>query len=94
MGVDLGENDFGFVFPQGETDNFDKIEKCLKERKGWLLSVSIFLKRQNTPIRPTLIRLGAIPTFSQKTAILPNPLAIPPYIWLKCTYTRAKIVAR
>lgn len=27
MGVKLGENDFGFVFPQGETDNFDKIEK-------------------------------------------------------------------
>ena len=34
MGVDLGENDFGFVFPQGEVDNFDKIEKCLKEMGG------------------------------------------------------------
>ena len=34
MGVDLGENDFGFVFPQGEADNFDKIEKCLKEMGG------------------------------------------------------------
>jgi len=29
MGADLGENDFGFVFPQGEAVNFDKIEKCL-----------------------------------------------------------------
>ena len=34
MCVDLGENDFGFVFPQGESDNFDKIEKCLKEMGG------------------------------------------------------------
>ena len=34
MGVDLGENDFGFVFPQGEANNFDKIEKCLKEMGG------------------------------------------------------------
>lgn len=34
MGVDLGENDFGFVFPQGEADNFAKIEKCLKEMGG------------------------------------------------------------
>ena len=34
MGVDLGENEFGFVFPQGEADNFDKIEKCLKEMGG------------------------------------------------------------
>ena len=34
MGVKLGENDFGFVFPQGEADNFDKIEKRLKEMGG------------------------------------------------------------
>lgn len=34
MCVDLGKNDFGFVFPQGETDNFGKIEKCLKEMGG------------------------------------------------------------
>ena len=34
MGVELGENDFGFVFPQGEADNFDKIEKRLKEMGG------------------------------------------------------------
>ena len=34
MSVDLGENDFGFVFPQGESDNFYKIEKCLKEMGG------------------------------------------------------------
>ena len=34
MCVDLGENDFGFVFPQGESYNFDKIEKCLKEMGG------------------------------------------------------------
>lgn len=34
MGADLGENDFGFVFPQGEAVNFDKIEKCLKEMGG------------------------------------------------------------
>lgn len=30
MGLKLGENDFGYVFPQGEANNFDKIE-----RNGW-----------------------------------------------------------
>lgn len=34
MGVKLGENDFGYVFPQGEADNFDKIEAKLKEMGG------------------------------------------------------------
>jgi len=34
MGVELGENDFGYVFPQGEADNFDKIEEKLKEMGG------------------------------------------------------------
>ena len=29
MGVTLGKNDFGYVFPQGETGNFDEIEKNL-----------------------------------------------------------------
>lgn len=34
MGVKLGENDFGYVFPQGEAENFDKIEEKLKEMGG------------------------------------------------------------
>lgn len=34
MGVELGENDFGFVLPQGEADNFDKIKKRLKKMGG------------------------------------------------------------
>lgn len=34
MGVSLGENDFGFVFPQGEAENFDKIEQKLKAMGG------------------------------------------------------------
>ena len=33
MDVTLGENDFGYVFPQGETGNFGEIEKLLKEIK-------------------------------------------------------------
>lgn len=31
MGVSLGKNDFGYVFPQGETGNFDGIEKRLRQ---------------------------------------------------------------
>lgn len=34
MGVKLGENDFGYVFPQGEADNFDRIEEKLREMGG------------------------------------------------------------
>ncbi len=34
MGVKLGKNDFGYVFPQGEAENFDKIEEKLKEMGG------------------------------------------------------------
>lgn len=34
MGVKLGQNDFGCVFPQGETGNYNKIEECLKEMGG------------------------------------------------------------
>lgn len=34
MGVKLGTNDFGYVFPQGETGNYNKIEECLKEMGG------------------------------------------------------------
>lgn len=35
MGVQLGRNDdFGYVFPQGETGNFEDIEKRLKEMGG------------------------------------------------------------
>ena len=34
MDVTLGENDFGYVFPQGETGNFGEIEKLLKEMGG------------------------------------------------------------
>lgn len=34
MGVKLGTNDFGCVFPQGETGNYNKIEDCLKEMGG------------------------------------------------------------
>lgn len=34
MGVKLGENDFGYVFPQGEANNFDKIEEKLREMGG------------------------------------------------------------
>ena len=34
MGIKLGKNDFGCVFPQGETENFDKIENKLKQMGG------------------------------------------------------------
>ena len=34
MGVKLGENDFGYVFPQGEANNYDKIEEKLREMGG------------------------------------------------------------
>ncbi len=34
MGVTLGKNDFGYVFPQGETGNFDEIEKNLRRMGG------------------------------------------------------------
>ncbi|MBD5099856.1 MAG: N-6 DNA methylase [Clostridiales bacterium] len=34
MGVGLGKNDFGYVFPQGETGNFEDIEKRLREMGG------------------------------------------------------------
>lgn len=34
MGVGLGKNDFGYVFPQGETGNYEEIEKRLREMGG------------------------------------------------------------
>ncbi len=34
MGVKLGKNDFGFVFPQGDAENFDKIATLLKKMGG------------------------------------------------------------
>ena len=34
MGVTLGKNDFGYVFPQGETGNYEEIEKILKHMGG------------------------------------------------------------
>lgn len=34
MGVDLGKNDFGFVFPQGDAGNYKKIDAKLKEMGG------------------------------------------------------------
>lgn len=34
MGVGLGKNDFGYVFPQGETGNYEEIEKKLREMGG------------------------------------------------------------
>ncbi|MCM1306397.1 MAG: N-6 DNA methylase [Bacteroides sp.] len=34
MGVHLGKNDFGYVFPQGETGNYGEIEKCLRKMGG------------------------------------------------------------
>ena len=34
MGVILGKNDFGYVFPQGETGNFTDIEQQLKNMGG------------------------------------------------------------
>ena len=34
MGVTLGENEFGYVFPQGETGHFDSIEAKLKQMGG------------------------------------------------------------
>ena len=34
MDVKLGKNSFGYVFPQGETGNFDEIDKLLKDMGG------------------------------------------------------------
>lgn len=34
MKCNIGKNDFGFVFPQGDVSNIDKIEKLLKEAGG------------------------------------------------------------
>jgi len=33
-GCKIGENDFGYVFPQGDAPNYDIIEKRLKEMGG------------------------------------------------------------
>jgi len=33
-GIELGENDFGYVFAQGKADGFDNITKLLKKMGG------------------------------------------------------------
>ena len=34
MKIHLGENDFGYVFPQGDVSSLDKVETILKEAGG------------------------------------------------------------
>ena len=34
MKCDIGENSFGYVFPQGDVSNVDKIEMILKKAGG------------------------------------------------------------
>ena len=34
MDCEIGENDFGFVFPQGDTKEIEKIDSILKEMGG------------------------------------------------------------
>ncbi|MCL0080909.1 hypothetical protein M1N64_01585 [Peptococcaceae bacterium] len=35
MKCDLGKNDFGYVFPQGDITEVDKIEELLKKAGGY-----------------------------------------------------------
>jgi hypothetical protein len=34
MKCDLGENDFGFCFPQGDVERIDKLERALRRAGG------------------------------------------------------------